>query len=62
MEVHKYTVVIWLEGDDPDCTNDCIGGHLGVDMQFQLVEEISETEESKDESWIQRLWDKVNSE
>lgn len=38
MDVHKYTVVIWLEGDDPDCTNDKIGGHAGMDMNFQLIE------------------------
>lgn len=38
-DVHKYTVVIWLEGDDPDCDNSKIGGHLGLDMQFYLVEE-----------------------
>ena len=30
MEVHKYTVVIWLEGDDPDCTDELIGGHVGM--------------------------------
>lgn len=36
MEVHKYTVVIWLEGDDPDCTNELIGGHVGVEMNFKL--------------------------
>lgn len=39
MEVHKYTVVIWLEGDDPDCTNDKIGGHAGMEMNFQLLEQ-----------------------
>lgn len=39
MEVHKYTVVIWLEGDDPDCTDELIGGHLGLEMDFQLVED-----------------------
>jgi len=38
-ETHKYTVVIWLEGDDPDCTNDLIGGHVGMEMQFTLVDE-----------------------
>ena len=38
-DVHKYTVVIWLEGDDPQCTNDLIEGHLGLNFQFQLVEE-----------------------
>jgi len=39
MEVHKYTVVIWLEGDDPDCTDDLIGGHVGMDFYFQMTEE-----------------------
>ena len=38
-EMHKYTVVIWLEGDDPDCTNDMIGGHIGLEMNFRLLEE-----------------------
>ena len=37
-EVHKYTVVLWLEGDDPDCTDDIIGGHLGLEFNFELVE------------------------
>lgn len=38
-EYHKYTVVLWLEGDDPDCTNELIGGHLGYEMYFELIEE-----------------------
>ena len=38
-EVHKFTVVIWLEGDDPDCTNDRIGGHLGLEFEMNLVDE-----------------------
>ena len=36
MEVHRYTVVLWLEGDDPDATDELIGGHAGVTMQFYL--------------------------
>jgi len=36
-EMHKYTVVLWIEGDDPDCTNDLIGGHLGLEMNFNLL-------------------------
>lgn len=47
-EVHKYTVVIWLEGDDPDCTDDLIGGHVGMDFYFQLVEEEDGASESGD--------------
>ncbi len=42
MEVHKYTVVLWLEGDDPDATDELIGGHAGVTMQFRLVDENGE--------------------
>jgi len=40
MEVHKYTVVIWLEGDDPDCTDDLIGGHMGLGMDMTMIEEL----------------------
>lgn len=36
-DVHKYTVVIWLEGDDPDCTDALIGGHAGMDFNFRLI-------------------------
>jgi hypothetical protein len=38
-ETHKYTVVIWLEGDDPDCTDALIGGHVGMDFGLRLVGE-----------------------
>lgn len=41
-EVHKYTVVMWLEGDDPSANNSVIGGHLGVEMNFQLISERDE--------------------
>lgn len=33
-EVDKYTVVVWLEGNDPDCKNDIIGGHVELAMKF----------------------------
>lgn len=35
-DIHKYTVVIWLEGDDPECTDDKIGGHIGMDFHMRL--------------------------
>ena len=35
--IHKYTIVLWLEGDDPDCTNELIGGHIGFEMNFKLI-------------------------
>ncbi len=52
MDVHKYTVVIWLEGDDPHCTDALIGGHLGMDFNFRLVSEADTAEQS----WWQRLF------
>ncbi len=33
---HKYTVAIWVEGDDPECTNDIMGAHAGYAMKFTL--------------------------
>ena len=34
----KYTVVIWLEGNDPDCVDDIIGGTIKFGMNFKIVE------------------------
>ena len=28
----RFTVVVWLEGDDPDCTDALIGGELKMHM------------------------------
>ena len=56
MDVHKYTVVIWLEGDDPDCTNELIGGHLGLDMKFRLDSEEPAEEKS---NWWDIKWDEL---
>jgi len=33
----RYTIVIWIEGDDPDCTDDLIGGE--VKLQMNITEE-----------------------
>lgn len=51
--IHKYTVVIWVEGDDVDTDNSKIGGHLGLDMQFRLLDE--EKEDGR-QSFLQRLF------
>ena len=40
-EVHKFTVVLWLEGDDPQWTDELIGGHLGMDFFMNLEEGLS---------------------
>ncbi len=39
-ELDKITVVVWIEGDDPECTNALIGGHVRIKMK--LIEEHTE--------------------
>lgn len=34
-EIDKYTVVIWLEGEDPECVNDILGGTIELMMRFR---------------------------
>lgn len=53
-EVHKYTVVLWLEGDDVDTTDELINGHMGVQMDFRLVRE----EEGEGENGFGVKWKK----
>jgi hypothetical protein len=36
-EVTKYTVVIWLEGNDPDCLDNILGGTFKVDMSMSII-------------------------
>lgn len=33
-ETDRFTVVIWLEGDDPDCINKIIGGEIKLHMEI----------------------------
>lgn len=37
-DVSKFTVVIWIEGDDPECLDDIIGGKFKVTMDIAIVE------------------------
>lgn len=54
MDVHKYTVVMFLEGDDEQATDDKIGGRLGVEMNFRLS-----YEDDEEEGTLQKFIDKV---
>lgn len=44
-DIDKYTIVVWLEGDDPDCVDAIIGGELKMHIDFR--EEHIEQEENK---------------
>lgn len=32
---NKYTIVLWLEGSDPECTDNILGGEFKVHMDFK---------------------------
>ena len=34
----KYTIIIWIEGNDPDCLDNIIGGTLKLGMNFKITE------------------------
>ncbi len=36
-DIIKFTVVIWLEGPDPDCTDEIIGGEFKIDMKLSVA-------------------------
>lgn len=38
-QVDKYTVVIWLEGEDPECIDNIRGGVVKMSMNFRVLEE-----------------------
>lgn len=33
--INKYTVVLWIEGSDPECTDNILGGEFKVHMDFK---------------------------
>jgi len=37
-EVDKYTVVIWLEGEDPECVDNIKGGVVKMSMKFKVLD------------------------
>ena len=57
-EQDRITVVVWLEGDDPECVNAIIGGEIKMHMtireehidQNSIKEDKKDTKEEKEES------------
>ena len=33
-DLDKFTIVIWIEGDDPDCLDPLIGGEMKMTMHI----------------------------
>ncbi len=38
-DVDKYTVLMWVEGNDPECVNEILGGHMKMSMTFSVEED-----------------------
>jgi len=36
-DVMKYTIVIWLQGDDLECVDEAIGGEFKIEMKFNIL-------------------------
>jgi len=47
-QIIRYTLVIWLEGDDPECVNDIMGGFVGFSMEFEADAVDDESSAQKD--------------
>ena len=47
-DIDKFTIVVWLEGDDPDCVNAIIGGEIKMHMNIR-EEHLDNTIENKEE-------------
>ena len=41
-EVKKFSIIIWLEGWDADCTNDKMGGQMRMEMVFSIIKSMEE--------------------
>jgi len=48
-DIDKYTVVIWVEGDDPECKDDLIGGEIKMHMTLTEEHILQEDERQQDE-------------
>ncbi len=48
-QIDKYTIVMWVEGSDPECTDNILGGEIKVHMEFnsEFVEVVGK-EKKKD--------------
>lgn len=38
-QIKKYSIIIWLEGEDPDCVDEIRGGMIKLNMKFTIAGE-----------------------
>ena len=48
-DIDKYTIVMWVEGSDLECTDNILGGEIKVHMEFNSeFTDIREYEDKKE--------------
>lgn len=47
-QITRFTVVLWIEGDDPDCTDDILGGQVKFDMNIIVLSSEDEDNSASD--------------
>ena len=57
--VDKYTIVIWMEGDDPECVDAIVGGSVQFSMKIAAA---SDDDSTLLEKFIQDIIDTVNDD
>ena len=38
-EVRKFTIILWTDSEDPDCTDDILNGQINYNLVFMLESE-----------------------
>ena len=57
--VDKYTIVIWMEGDDPECVDAIVGGSVQFTMDIDAVDE---SDTNLFQKFIQDIKDFINGD
>ena len=56
--VNKYTIVIWMEGEDPECVDKIVGGSVEFSMN---IDSDDDNQDSLLVKYIQDIWDTLTN-
>ena len=57
--VNKYTIVIWMEGDDPECVDKIVGGSVEFSMNIDADDD---NQDSLLVKYLQDIWDTLTND
>ena len=57
--VNKYTIVIWMEGDDPECVDKLVGGSVEFSMNIDADDD---NQDSLLVKYLQDIWDTLTND